>query len=76
MEVNGARIERAYLDENVAEARSNNWSRATETLLEHVHCMVCGISIDGAVNLEYWKSKNGHLCDYCHTHFIVPGRTS
>ena len=67
LEVNGARIERSFLEENISEAKSLRWVKA-EFTGEHKHCIVCGIAItDG----EHWKAGNRWMCDYCKERFAI-----
>jgi hypothetical protein len=70
--VNGARIEKTFLEENVREARNYQWTLVTLTKPEHVHCMVCGVSVGGepARGDSAYHSIGGWLCHYCHEHFL------
>ncbi|MCP5003719.1 MAG: hypothetical protein GY941_07160 [Planctomycetes bacterium] len=73
IEVNGAKIERAYFEENVREANHYEWECLGSTDLEdHVHCMICNIAISGLKKSEerIYKSKGGWLCGYCHDQYV------
>jgi len=70
IEVNGARIEKTFLEGNVIEARSYTWEQARELPLGHVHCMICDIAIGIASPSKFWKSTYGNMCDYCFTRFM------
>lgn len=72
--VNGARIEKAYFEENVAEAKTYAWEVARpQPEKGHVHCMVCGVTIsadeDDRTALAY-RSRGGWLCDHCYTNYV------
>jgi hypothetical protein len=73
IEVNGAKIEKRYFDENVREAKGYEWTeiRAAD-LAEHVHCMICGVTIDtkSPMTTRAYKSKAGYVCAYCYDHFL------
>jgi hypothetical protein len=73
IEVNGARIEKEFFEENVREARSCEWSeiRVSE-LRDHVHCMICGIAISPSLGTKHklYKSNGGYLCSYCFDCFV------
>jgi hypothetical protein len=70
--VNGARIERTYLEENLQEARAQEWLVPTDqTHYDHRHCMVCTVAIDMGHHSRYMTSKAGVLCASCYAQFIV-----
>jgi hypothetical protein len=73
--VNGARIERSFFQENVAEARSCAWLKTVwEDVGNHGHCMICGVPLcEGESCL---RSKNGWLCTYCFDTFVNPTDTT
>lgn len=67
--VNGARIERSFLEENVAEARSYSWeSTRWEKGNDHGHCMVCSVVLTG--DMPCYCSKGGWLCPHCFGAFV------
>ena len=67
--VNGARIERSFLEANVAEARSCVWQKTRwATADDHGHCMICSIAL-GDTDPCY-RSKGGWLDEYCFGRFI------
>jgi hypothetical protein len=72
IEVNGARVEKSYLEENVREARSHKWTKIQTTkLTRHVHCMICGVAIDpGSSTTTAYESNEHYTCAYCHDHFL------
>ena len=46
IEVNGARIEHAFFNLNLAEAHSVTWEHAQlSNSYDHGHCMICGTAI-------------------------------
>jgi hypothetical protein len=67
---NGARIERSYFEENVAEARGYRWEVAElSDSVDHAHCIVCLKAIgprDGA----YYRFEGVTLCAYCYNTVI------
>ena len=73
VQANGARIEEEFFNENVAEAKGYDWVEVhAASLANHVHCMICGLAI-GPMELPttpLYQSKGGHLCGYCHEHFL------
>ncbi len=71
--VNGAKIERKFFEENVAEAKGLKWKQAAFPLdNNHSHCLICNIAIPSKKNKneKNYKSENGWLCEYCFKHFI------
>jgi hypothetical protein len=69
VEVNGARIERSFLEENVAEARLYSWEPTRfRTVGGHGHCIVCGVSVYR--DDSCFRSEGGWLCPYCFTTFV------
>jgi hypothetical protein len=68
--VNGARIERSFLRENVAEARTYIWEKNRwENLGDHGHCMLCNVSLSG--DDVCYHSESGWLCPYCFEKFVA-----
>lgn len=68
--VNGARIERSFLRDNVSEARTYAWERRRwEKSNDHGHCMVCNVSLS-AGDVCYC-SEGGWLCPYCFETFVA-----
>ena len=73
VDVNGAKVEKEYLDENIIEAKGYEWSEySMADLTGHVHCMICGIAINknSATTEKFYHSKGGYLCGYCHDNFL------
>lgn len=73
VEVNGARVEKAFFDENVREAKSYNWTKMHPgDLTEHAHCIICAVAIGPRqpLSMRAYKSNGGHLCGYCYDHFL------
>ena len=73
IEVNGARIGKGFFDANVCEAKGYGWTEiCTVYLAEHVHCMICGVTIDPkeTATIRAYKSKAGHVCAYCYDNFL------
>jgi hypothetical protein len=70
VEVNGAKIERTYLEENVSEAKKRDWStEEIEIHEDHVHCVICDLAMaKGSVG---FCSDTLWLCRYCMEHFIA-----
>lgn len=70
--VNGARIERSFLQENVSEARAYTWVRMRWTeASDHGHCMVCGVAL--AEGDDCRRSEGGFICPYCFGEFMRKG---
>ena len=68
--VNGAKIEKYYLDENVAEAKKYCWKQARwEATGSHGHCLICNIGL--SANDPCGCSEGGWLCLYCLKNFIL-----
>jgi len=68
--VNGARIERSFLEENVSEARGYSWQCARwEKPNDHGHCMICTVALAGGD--VCYQSEGGWLCSYCFERFIA-----
>ena len=68
--VNGARIERSFLQENVSEARTYVWERGRwEKADDHGHCMVCNVALSESD--VCYRSKGGRLCPYCFETFVT-----
>jgi hypothetical protein len=67
--VNGARIEKSYLDGNIAEARSYRWTQDSGAdIAGHDHCIICGKTI--VPGDSCYSSANGRLCPYCFEAFV------
>lgn len=74
IEVNGAKIEKEFLEANILEASNYDWGEIPAAdLKEHVHCMICDFTIDpkSATPPRTFKSKGGYACDYCYKHFLT-----
>lgn len=70
--VNGAKIERAYLDENIREARGLDWSASSSNLLgNHAHCIVCGQAIEPMSNQTIYQAGEVFLDAYCYERFVA-----
>lgn len=73
--VNGARIEKAYFEANVAEARSLSWTPSTwRQAGGHTHCLICGIALD-ADSGRCYESEGGWACVHCLDAYVVPRKT-
>jgi hypothetical protein len=73
VEVNGARIEKAFFDENVREATSYQWTEIDSSqLTEHVHCMVCAMAVPSELSRRerLYHSSGGHLCGHCYQSYV------
>jgi hypothetical protein len=73
--VNGARVEKNYLKQNLEEARKLLWESALWDQPEsHGHCVVCNVAISGRD--QAYRSDGDWLCTYCFERFITkqPGR--
>ena len=67
--VNGARIERSFLRDNVSEARTYAWEKSRwEKAGDHGHCMVCNVALSG--DDVCYRSEGGWLCPYCFETFV------
>jgi hypothetical protein len=74
IEINGAKIEKEFFDANVREAEAYDWVEIrADNLIEHVHCMICGITIDQQTfsSARAYRSEGGHVCAYCYDHFLI-----
>jgi hypothetical protein len=70
--VNGARMEKTFFDENVAEAKGCVWRPATVCeKIGHQHCMVCMNAI--AVGEDARNADYRWICCYCYEHYINSG---
>jgi hypothetical protein len=73
IDVNGAKIEKVFLDENIREAKTYSWKAIDASeIKDHAHCMVCWVTIDTKTQLSPagFKSNCGYVCTYCHEHFL------
>jgi hypothetical protein len=73
IDINGARIEKGFFEENVREAKRYTWTEIDSSKLDkHVHCLVCGIVIGDQTSEpeKLYKSSGGWLCSYCYQHFV------
>ena len=70
IEVNGATIERTFLEQNVAEARGYQWAHRQTMANRHDHCMVCNVTISSD-SMEAYESAGGVLCSHCHARFVL-----
>lgn len=69
--VNGALIDKDFLDENIGEAKRYSWKRKSSNVLnEHAHCMICNSAISEAEEKTLFVSENDYLCEYCFSKFI------
>jgi len=68
--VNGARVERRFFDENLAEARSFRWE-PVQLLVEgdHHHCLICGVVL--GAELAH-RSIGGYACRGCFSTYAAP----
>ncbi len=67
--VNGARIERSFLEESVSEAREYAWEKTHwEHPNDHGHCAVCNIELTD--HDVCYQSAGGWLCPYCFERFM------
>ena len=66
--VNGASIERVFLEENIAEARECKWSDDT-VLNEHDHCIICDIALSKGTSA--FRADVRWLCQSCMEHYIL-----
>ena len=73
IEVNGAKIEETFLEENIAEAKTYKWECTQwSSDLDHSHCIVCTVAIPDKPGLLaiLYKSEGGWLCAYCYENFV------
>lgn len=68
VDVNGAKIERSYFDDNVAEAREYDWLLVGAISDDHVHCIVCDVAMSRGKSA--FRAGNKWLCRYCMEHFV------
>ncbi len=70
VEVNGAKIDKDFFEENLKEARSVNWQK--NIFLQknnHSHCVICQKTISKK-DASVYNSSIGWLCNYCYRSFI------
>ena len=73
IEVNGARVEKEFFNANIREAKGYDWAETCAgDLIEHVHCMICGVAIHSrsTKTIDAYKAKGVHVCAYCYDHFL------
>lgn len=72
IEVNGAKIEKTFFNENVEEARSYEWTVSDLPSSGHTHCMVCGLAMptSGGLQQTAYRSLGGWVDGYCYEHFV------
>jgi hypothetical protein len=73
IDINGARIEKSFFEQNVREAKTYYWAETDSSKLEkHVHCLVCSSAIGGKTSIpeKLYRSSGGRLCSYCYEHFV------
>ena len=73
--VNGARIEKAYFEENVLDAKKYLWGKFdwVNESASHDHCIICSVPIPrvgGSTGETAYRSLGGYLCEYCYDNFI------
>lgn len=72
VQVQGAKIERTFFGENLAEAKSYKWEKKEfPKTQDHSHCIICDLTIPQEDQALYYKSKGGWLCAYCYDHFLA-----
>ncbi len=72
IKVNGAEVDEEYLNENIAEALSYEWTQLVHGVTkEHCHCMICGMPIDKKYLGKVFQSKGGHLDEHCWASFVA-----
>jgi hypothetical protein len=71
--VNGARIERSFLEGAVAEVRRHSWQSTTwegaDKGGDHAHSEVCSCALSGRDSC--YRSKAGWLCPHCFQAFVA-----
>ena len=68
--VNGAMIERQFLEDNILEARRYVWQLSTELPGgDHGHCIVCNMAV--TTKDTFFRFENVLLCSYCYRNFIM-----
>ena len=70
VEVNGARIEKRFHEENLTEARSHHWVPSSSSG-DHVHCLICQAAIERSKETRFYQSECGWACCYCFDLFLV-----
>lgn len=76
IDVNGARIDKEFLEANIKEAEDYCWEPIRPGELSfHVHCMICGTVVDDKIIMVSvcYKSKGGYVCSYCFERFLKSG---
>jgi hypothetical protein len=72
--VNGARIDKAFFETNIREAKVYHWERRQWVdAVGHTHCIVCGITIGAGLEDAHdgYTSEGGWTCKYCYDNFVA-----
>lgn len=71
VDINGAKIEKRFFEENVKEAKSYSWEALKwGDAKDHTHCIICGITLSSETGEIVYKSEGGYLCEYCFENFV------
>lgn len=69
--INGSKMDRAYFQENLEEAKGYSWKVVSSASIEdHQHCIVCTKTVPDDKDVSLYNSKNIFLCRYCHEHYL------
>ena len=69
--VNGALMDKVFLDENIEEARSYSWEeRPMSDISDHGHCIVCTIALPNDHSDKVFVSGSLLLCEHCYRLFV------
>ena len=73
IEINGAKMDRAYFEANIKEAKSALWNPAIiPREADHRHCLVCEIAMSAGNHA--FRSSTGWLCKVCFSGYVESGQ--
>lgn len=70
--VNGALMDKAFIEENVREAKNYAWvEKPMVTIADHGHCIVCMIAVPNNQSDRVFTSGSLFLCDFCYRNYLA-----
>lgn len=75
IQVNGAKMEAIFFEENLKEAKSYTWTlNSLPQTTDHVHCIICTIAIDTKdPTIVAYDSNGGWVCKHCFDAYLNLG---
>ena len=71
IEVNGAKMDKDYFNENVQEAKQLTWKEVKmNSLKDHTHCIICTIAMPNNQSETAFQSNSLTLCSFCHSSYL------